>query len=392
MKKKVLLSISLACALSMAACAAPAEQSSPSAKEFVSEVLLNSFENYYDCYDFHYSGKFRMDFVNSENAVTDGDKAIQLTYDAVDKDQSTSMSVGVPLSELSGTENNYRDFSNMSHVTFDVYNASETEVTVATSIMKKVIGYGYANTQAITVAANTKATVTYSVNRYEIYYSLGIAGGTHVNVGVSGTNPVVCIDNMRLHYVEDDFVEPEMTIAENEIIQFEKAYQAFAVSTTGSVFKAEVVADVEKASQGNCFVRVYRDGYEDGQVLWGGGKFTIPPNYLSKINFDKYADTAYIAYDYKTSWATGGSMWAVPRLVSTESGGYANIRGANLVSDGEWHTFYIPLKWSPTFFDTIEIDLSGGSYGDIYFDNFRIVDSVPKGTEGKYIATGYGLT
>ncbi|MBQ5927431.1 MAG: hypothetical protein IIX01_05865 [Clostridia bacterium] len=287
-------------------------------------------------------------------------------------------------------ENNYRNFSNMSRITFDVYNDSENKVGISTSVMQKNIGYMYSNMQGISIEPKSKATVTYTVNRYEIFYSLGIQGPTHINVTISGVDPLVYVDNMRLHYTQDEFVEPKAVIEKDELVRFEKAYQAFVTYTTGTVLKAEVVADITNASEGNCFVKIYRDGVEDGQMVYGG-KFGISANYLGNINFDSYPATAYIAFDYKSGW-TGGNSWVVPRLVSSASGGYANIHGAYFVCDQKWHTFYIPLAFAPTFFDNIEVSFDGGTRGEFYLDNFRMEQTLPENTKSIYVAQKYGLT
>ncbi|MBQ5926502.1 MAG: hypothetical protein IIX01_01105, partial [Clostridia bacterium] len=50
--------------------------------EFVSEVLLNSFENYQECYDFYYSGNFVVEFDDTNN-VTDGSYSMKLSSDNV---------------------------------------------------------------------------------------------------------------------------------------------------------------------------------------------------------------------------------------------------------------------------------------------------------------------
>lgn len=392
MKKKFILGILIASMLFSTSCSSNkgGENETETEETFVSEVLLNSFENYYDCYDMDFSGG-RADFVKDELGVTDGEKAMLLTPSKRSEGKQTSITMGVRLYEVQGNENNYRDFSNMHSVTFDVYNGSENEISVATSIKSKGIAETYSNVQITKISAKTKQTVTYMVNRYEIYYALGIKNPSHVNVAISGVDMQTYVDNMRLHYVEDSFSAVDGELKENELISFEQAFQAFAVTTTGANWKAEVVADMENASEGNCYVRAYRPDYPNGVQKYVSGKLCIAPNYLENIKFDKFPSNAYIAYDYRTSWIGSGKMWVVPRLVSFRAGGYANIRGGSLVCDGQWHTFYIPLSWAPSFFDKIEIDLCDTSYGDIYFDNFRIATSIPKGEES-FVAESSGLT
>ena len=95
-----------------------------------------------------------------------------------------------------------------------------------------------------------------------------------------------------------------------------------------------------------------------------------------------------MSFDVKFGWV-GASMWVVPRLVSATGGGYMNIHNMSFPADGLWHTVCIPADIAPALFDNIEISFDGGSYGDIYFDDFRILTEAP---EGAIVATQWGLT
>lgn len=349
------------------------------------EVLLNSFENYMEVHDFYYSGDFRFDCVSGEN-VTEGSGAVRYTVGERDKEKTTSNTFGVPLYNLEGTKN-YRDFSKMTKITYDVYNAGDTAANFATSILQKKIGLMYSNVQTTKVEAGQKATIAYTVNKYEIFYSLGIDGPTHVNVMISAVNPDVYIDNMVLHYGTETFVAPKGEFSENEILSFERAYQSFVTYTTGTVLKSEVVVDPENAPEGYRYARVYREGVADGTAVWGG-KFGISAKYMGDMNFNLYPTGTYIAFDYKATW-NGANMWVVPRLVSSSSNAYANIKGLTLPCDNMWHTVCIPLSFAPPLFDNIEISFDGGTYGDVYLDDFRVETSLP---QGAIVATAWGTT
>ena len=386
MKKRFALILALVAAVSVFAsfgCDEKKETDGAAAPQ-PTEVLLNSFENYREVHDFYYSGTFRLDCVKEH--ATEGEGAVRYTVSETAADKKTSNVFGVPLYNLEGTKN-YRDFSRMTKITFDVYNAYAAPVTIATSILQKKIGLMYSNVQMAEVAAGQQAEITYSVNRYEIFYSLGIDGPTHVNVTISGVNPEVYVDNMVLHYGEETFVAPDAEIAENEILSFERAYQSFVTYTTGTVLKSEVVVDAENAPEGFRYARVYRDGVADGTAVWGG-KFGISANYMGNMNFNLYPAGAYIAFDYKATW-NGSNMWVVPRLVSSVSNAYANIRNLSLPCDNAWHTVCIPLSFAPAFFDNLEISFDGGTYGDVYLDDFRMETELP---EGAIVATEWGTT
>lgn len=349
-----------------------------------SEILLNSFESYSDMHDFYYSGEFRFECVSEH--VSEGEKAALFTVGEDKKETKSSNTFGVPLYNLEGTKN-YRDFSRLSKITFDVFNASETPVTISTSVLQKKLGLMYSNVQSVIVEAGKASVVEYNVNKYEIFYSLGIDGPTHINVMVSGVNPKVYFDNMVLKYQGESFTVPDMEYAENEILSFEHAYQSFVTYTTGTVLKSEIVSDPENASEGLRYARVYREGVADGTVFWGG-KFGISAKYMGEMNFQGYSENSYIAFDYKTEW-NGSNMWIVPRLVSTSTNAYANIKNLSLPCDNQWHTVCIPFDFAPVYFDNIELSFDGGTYGDVYLDNFRIAEELP---DGAIVATDWGTT
>lgn len=344
---------------------------------FVSERMICGFENYAEIYDFHASGTFKLDFNDDKQFVSQGEHSVLLGVDERDANVVTSNTFGVKLYTNDGTKN-YRDFSKVASVTYDVFNQSESEMQINTSLMQKKIGYMYSNPQSTTVAAGEKATITYNVNPYEIYYSLGIDEATHVNVTVTGKNPKAYFDNMVIHYKEEGFTAPNVSIEGNNILDFEKAYHTFVTYTTGLTLKTEVKTDVANASEGSRYVRVYRDGIADGTVKWAGGKFGISAKYLSNYNFANPSKVnSYFAFDYKTDWVSSTTMWVVLRMVAIESGAYLNSKGTGLVCDRQWHTLYIPFNKMPLLFDNFEVSFDGGSYGDVLFDNFRVADELP---------------
>lgn len=356
-------------------------------EEQPSEVLLNSFESYSEVYDFYYSGAFNFSFNSDAAYVTEGENAVCYKADPVNADTVTANTFGVPLYNLAG-DKNYRDFTKLQRITYDVYNASESEITLATSIMQKKVGIMNSNAQIVTVGAGEKATVTYSVNGYEIFYSLGIDGPTHVNINITGTDPCVYFDNMVLHYGTQTFTAPEIDSTDMDFLTFEKAYEGFVTYMTGTKTKAVTKTDPEFASEGYRYLALERQDAEDDAAVTSNGKFGISAKYLGEFNFSTVAEGSYIAFDYRCGWE-GAALWVVPRLVSSTSGGYINGQGVNLTADDEWHTLCMPFDRAPSFFDNIEIDLLGTTYGDVFLDNFRIVSELPAGAQE---VTSWALT
>lgn len=352
-----------------------------------SKALLNSFESYSEVYDFYYSGAFTFSFSSDNTYVTEGEAAVCYAADPVNAGTITANTFGVPLYNLAG-DKNYRDFSKLQRITYDVYNASATEITLATSIMQKKVGIMNSNAQIVTVGAGEKATVTYSVNGYEIFYSLGIDGPTHVNINITGTDPCVYFDNMVLHYGTQTFTAPEIDSTDMDFLTFEKAYEGFVTYMTGTKTKAVTKTDPEFASEGYRYLALERQDAEDDAAVTSNGKFGISAKYLGEFNFSTVAEGSYIAFDYRCGWE-GAALWVVPRLVSSTSGGYINGQGVNLTADDEWHTLCMPFDRAPSFFDNIEIDLLGTTYGDVFLDNFRIVSELPAGAQE---VTSWALT
>ncbi len=378
MKAKRIIGLLLTAAMLLPVAACNNDRTNDGTDGFVFEKLICGFESYDEMYDVHSSGTFRLDFNSDKQYVTEGNGSVFLSVDERDGASVTEAGFGVKLYSNDG-EKNYRDFSHVTTVTFDVFNASADAVAINTSLMQKKIGYMYSNIQTQSVEAGQKATVSYTVNPYEIYYSLGIDEPTHFNVTVRGVDPKVYFDNMVLHYKEEGFTAPAVSIDGNKILDFEKSYHSFVTYTTGSLLKAEVRSDASVASEGSRYIRVYRNGMADGTVLYAGGKFGISAKYLSNYNFaDPNKINSYIAFDYKATWSSSQKLWTVLRLVATSSGAYLNSRGTHLIADKNWHTIYVPFDKLPQMFDNLEVSFDGGSYGDILFDNFRVVDELPQ--------------
>lgn len=125
-------------------------------------------ESYSEVYDFYYSGAFTFSFSSDNTYVTEGEAAVCYAADPVNAGTITANTFGVPLYNLAG-DKNYRDFSKLQRITYDVYNASATEITLATSIMQKKVGIMNSNAQIVTVGAGEKADCDLRVNGYEFF-------------------------------------------------------------------------------------------------------------------------------------------------------------------------------------------------------------------------------
>ena len=340
------------------------------------EVLLNSFESYQDVYNFATTGTLKFNFVSDEDSVTDGKKAGQIVVGEKDDDSEETASIAVPLMSSDGQEN-YRDFSKAVKLTYDVYNPSENIITLSTALMQKKANNSLTNGVKTILQPNEKATVSFPVNKFELFYSFGIDKVTHVNISVTGIRAKANIDNLRLFYNNMGFSAPELSQTGKEILTFEKAYDEFLISTTGTVFQSEIVTDAATASEGFRYLKINRNGYQDGELTdYYSGQLHISSGYLSKVNWDAFGDS-YIAFDCKLLW-TGGTYTLITRLVSIEKGGYANT-SVKIPCDDEWHTVCIPLKFAPYHFDNIQLWAQYSTKGGMAFDNFRIEEMPPNG-------------
>ncbi len=212
------------------------------AEQPVYEALVNSFESYADAYDFDYSGKFILSVNKNAEYLTDGAASLYFTVDETRAGKSVEGTFNVPAYRMDGSKD-YRDFSKVSRVTYDVFNAGEKEISINTCLLSKKQGYLYSNAQTEIIAPGEKKEVTYKVNPYSLYYALGIDQITHISVNVLGTDPQVYFDNLRLRYVSREFVAPETETGGNSLLNFEKGYHSFVTYVTGTNYAAEVVND-----------------------------------------------------------------------------------------------------------------------------------------------------
>lgn len=354
------------------------KKETPSNENMVQDTLVNSFETYGDLFDFDYSGKFILDVNSDTKYITDGNTSLKYEVGNKQKNALSKSTFNIPVYRANGTKD-YRDFSKAEKVSYDVFNAGSGDVKIFTSLLSKKQGYLYSDSQEYVLKQNESTTIEYSVNRFSLYYALGIDQVTHISITVSGVNPILYFDNMRIHYGSEEFTAPEVTADGYNLLDFERSYHEFVTYITGTEYAAEIVNNPAETQNGNRYLRIYRKNYSDGQVLYGGGKLGISANYLSGYELTSLPETSYIAFDLRMCWNNpSAKMWIVPRLVSTAGGGYINVQNITIPADDTWHTVCIPSKIAPLLFDNIEVSFDGGAYGDMAFDNFRVVTEIPE--------------
>ena len=260
----------------------------------------------------------------------------------------------------------------MASVSYDVINATETEVVVNTSIASISNTVYSTSVLTNTLAGNETKRVEYVLDRYQMHYSIGLKNATHVLLEIKGTDPVLYIDNVQIVYRSDEFIVPETSLKENEICSFESAFQDSIMFLSHVALRGEIVIDPVNASEGFRYYKLTDSSDEKG--LWKRCGFMSA--YLDTLNLDEKRDS-YIAYDIKLGHL-GGNCSIVTRLVDSDRNVYKNINTV-VPADGKWHTVCVPISIAPTGFDTLEFSNGFKNTEYVALDNFRIVDTPPTG-------------
>ena len=177
--------------------------------------LVSSFEEYYDCYHLWTKSneKWRAERNRDQQYITDGEFSIKAMKGWNPTGEASRFSMGVPLTRKDGLAHD--DFTNVISYTFDVFNITESSITISTAPAKIKGFYNCKNAteEATVVDAGEKTTITYNVNRVELDYGIGLTELTHLLVRVSGVDPVVYFDNFRVHYGEEEYIRPVLSDA-----------------------------------------------------------------------------------------------------------------------------------------------------------------------------------
>lgn len=389
MKNKVfkLLSLGLCSILTCAVLGGCGNKSGGKEKEnedFVSKAVISSFESYSDFYNIFTTDALRTEINSDKNFVTDGEKSLKFMKNHTPTGKYGSSNIGIPL--VKNEDEALKDFSKALNITYDVFNASNAEVDITTSVMKHTgssLGGSVTRSgeQKITLAAGEQKAVNYVIDRNMLYFSLGINEPTHINLKIDGVDPTIYVDNMQINYVQESYVAPELTVAEDELCSFEQGFQDFVFAPTGPFAKGELVTDPSGASEG---VRYYKVNAvsDDISTLWGQVGFAS--NYLNKLGVDSVSKTKWLAYDIKITWK-GSTSRIATRLIKSAPLRYNNVY-ANIPHDNKWHTVCLPMTLAPEGIDSINVSLGMQLKGDLCLDNFRFVDTPPVGaivtTEG----------
>lgn len=348
------------------------QESSEEQEELRNYDTVTSFEEYYDFYTLYtkLSQPCRVEMNKADEYITDGDTSLKFMKSKNPTGAKSSTALGVSLTKKDGSS--LGDFSRVASISYDVINPTQSQIVVDTSIASITSTVWNTSALTTTLAGNETKRVEYVLDRYQMYYSIGLKNATHVLLEIKGVDPILYIDNVQIVYRSDEFVEPKSSLKENEICSFEYAFQDSITFLSVPALRGEVVVAPENASEGFRYYQLTDSSDEKG--TWNRCGFM--KSYLADLNLDERR-TSYIAYDIKLDPLIGDG-YVVTRMVQSAKNNYKNI-GTNIPGDGKWHTVCVPISLAPDGFDTLEISCGFKITAPVGLDNFRIVETPPTG-------------
>lgn len=394
---KKIVSLLLGCMLCLSAfgCgtvggASSSDSSGGESTETSSYIHLESFDSY-KTVDRIWCDTNLGDASVDKTYVTEGDASLKVMVadPAKKKDVFSTTTFYVPTVR---TDADYHDFSMIDEVSLDVYGVEGTDMSVQVAVVLKGKTVTSGPAAAFAIKAGEWTKINFTVNRTVTDASIDVSKITHVQIACSGTNAVMCLDNLQLHKATSGFVSAVATVDKGELCNFEKAYQSFAI--TGSIIEGKalglsIISDPDWTTSGVRALKIVAPATESNSY-W---QMELSEQLFKASNFNEYTTDKYVAYDIYKPFVR--QWWFTTRIRCSASGAYDNV--STTVPEGiGWHTVCIPLTRRVMNTTNMQINFqsksgleNGGKDGvTFYLDNFRIIDAPPE-TGSVFVAPKY---
>ncbi len=305
------------------------------------------------------------------------------------------------------TGQTYSDFSYVSMLSLDVFNAEDRAVKVGLQLVYSSSSSGVV--QWYDVEAGQKAQLSYNIVRE----FLPDASSTNPMKRVIGVNFIferfedkdctLYLDNYRLYKTNKPIETVARSIEENEINSFDSIWQYNALQTTATVTerlpKLTWVKDVVSPNQvGGGAIKVESAAaiIADSTVSWEG--LVVPAAALTECDFGKFSEDGYFCFDFYSPYDCGVSELFFSMFGRSTQ--YFSVSFANgfVTSDkyplnkGVWQTYAFKisdLNAGPNVTETVNFASTNKitfSYRTstsknvcFYVDNLRIESTMPEG-------------
>ncbi len=308
----------------------------------------------------------------------DGSLRVEVSDPALYKDTLHSTYFLIP---TVSKDADLRDFSMTDEITFDVYGESGEDLTVTVSLVQRSKSSVSSPSKTFGIKSGEWNKIEFPVNRTVVDACIDIRSVTHVRLELAGINAVMYVDNMRLHNAVKEFAAAEITLDENEICDFEKAYQGFAataLTSSGITPSAEINTDPQYASSGIRSLKVVSPKTDTNTWLY----LELSSRMVSASGLSMQSADKYILYDVYKPFAR--TWWTTFRLINNVSGAYTNVSVTFPEGTG-WHTACISLSNAVAGVNVLQfswqsksgLENGGNDDTEFYIDNIRIADGVP---------------
>lgn len=380
MKKVFVLLLCALAAFPFSAC----DKSGSGGKEETAKPSYVQFESFDD-----YDTVNRIWFANSladasiskeETRVSEGDGSlkVEVSDPARYKDVLHSTYFLIPTVSQNA---DFRDFSMTDEIMFDVYGESGENLTATVSLVQRSKSSISSPSKTFEIKSGEWNKIVFPINRTVVDACIDIKSVTHVRLELAGINAVVYVDNMRFHNAVKSFVAAEITLDENEICDFEKAYQSFAttaLTSSGITPSVAINTDPQHTTSGLRSLKVVSPKADTNTWLY----LEFSSRMVSASGLSSQSADKYLVYDVYKPFAR--TWWTTLRFINNVSGAYSNVSVTFPEGIG-WHTACISLSNAVSRVNVLQYSWqsksglgNGGSEDtEFYIDNIRISDSIP---------------
>lgn len=368
-------------------------------------ILINDFENFRDCFSpligANYFGI--VDMNTDMTYVKSGSASAKIQpIGAPEEVGAAKPTLRMPL-KLNRLGVDCTDFSDATMISAEIYNASDRDIE-----MGLYFDYGTSKTetQRYTLPHGEWYTMVYQVDRAVMDFIGAIDNMQRMNFefpqkGEEETAPTIYMDKIGIHLTETDFVPFEMDFAENEVCDFEQAWQAVVLpGKSGTKYDPTITlnTDMKYVTSGKSSIKVDYIGNTGEITDYQYAGFILPRNLLRATGFHEKGDETKLVFDVYNAnprqqrfmiemknesgkvvfknidiYLPAG-QWTTLRFTFDElnegftpgtpnSGGHRGM-GALAAGGGTEKVEHLALHWE------YGMDLSAGNY-TMYFDNFR---------------------
>lgn len=371
MKRKILLFfIILVLSSGIYGCQTPVENVIISSN---STVLLQGFEDYLEVNKIHFINNFGIAAINKDkNFISEGNSSLKYKNfdEIIHNNIVSSREFLVPVVT---PNHSFRDLSKVKSIAIDVYNDSEKEVFIYTSIAKKTMSIIKSPGKESLIESKKWTTLEYIIYPQELDLYMDIKNVSHIAFQVVGEMATVYFDNLRLELTDELYVPIKTDLDEGEIMSFDKAYQEVAFIGISADEYSPVLSinnNPDYSKEHKSLKAQFPIATTIGTTYIG---FELSNKVLIAAELGAYDEKYDFVFDVYKTYAS--SQWLIIRFKNSISSAYTNINF--IIPEGVgWYKMRVNFGDFVKGVDKIEFFIPTSSRIErvLYFDSIKVED------------------